>query len=59
MCDATLSLDWNGFAAGIGGGNPAAFLHTVGQQVNLQWWARDTLANGSYLSDGLEYLVCP
>jgi hypothetical protein len=59
MCDATLSMDWNAFASGVGGGNPAAFLKNVGQQVNLQWWARDTMANGSYLSNGLEYTLCP
>jgi hypothetical protein len=58
-CDATLSMDWNAFASGAGGGNPAAFLKNVGQQVNLQWWARDTMANGSYLSNGLEYTLCP
>jgi hypothetical protein len=31
----------------------------VGQQVNVQWWGRDTVANGSYLSEGLEYVVAP
>jgi hypothetical protein len=59
VCDATLSLDFNAFAAGTIGGNPAMFLGIVGQQVNAQWWARDTVANGSYLSDGLEFVNCP
>jgi hypothetical protein len=58
-CDASLMLDWNAFASGNAGGNPAAFLLIVGQQVNMQRWGRDTVANGSYLSDGLEYSVCP
>ena len=47
------------FAAGLGGGNPAGFLGTPGQTVNIQFWGRDTAAHGSYLSEGLEYTVCP
>jgi hypothetical protein len=58
-CDAHFELDWNAFASGNAGGNPAPFLLSVGQQVNLQWWGRDTVANGSYLSNALEYSVCP
>jgi hypothetical protein len=58
-CDAQFQLDWNAFAAGAAGGNPAAFLSNVGQRVDLQWWGRDTLANGSLLSDALGYEVCP
>jgi hypothetical protein len=58
-CTNTLALDLNAFAAGHNGGNPAAYLRVIGQQVNVQWWARDTLAHGSYLTDGGEYVVGP
>ena len=58
-CDSQLALDVNAFASGALGGNPAAFLSAIGQSVNVQWWARDTIANGSYLSDGGEYAVGP
>ena len=56
-CDGTFSIDWNAFAQGMAGGNPAAFLKTIGQQVNVQVWGRDTVNTGPYLSDALEYLV--
>jgi len=59
MCDSSFTLDMNAFASGNAGGNPAAFLLSVGQRVNVQWWGRDTIQNGSYLSDGLEYYVGP
>ena len=59
LCDATLSIDWAAFASGAMGGNPPAFLSSPGQGVNVQWWGRDALSVGSYLSDGLEYTVCP
>jgi hypothetical protein len=39
--------------------NPAAFLSLPGQQVNCQWWGRDTPATGSFMSNALEYWVCP
>jgi hypothetical protein len=58
-CDAVFRIDWNAFAAGAAGGNPAAFLASAGQQVNVQWWGRDSVANGSFLSDALFYSVCP
>lgn len=58
-CDAVFRLDWNTFASGQVGGNPAAFLTQLGQRVNLQWWGRDSNSHGSLLSDAVEYGVCP
>ena len=58
-CDGVLSMDLNEFAAGLGGGTPAAFLSTVGTPVTVQWWARDTVAHGSLLSNALSYIVGP
>ena len=58
-CDAVFDVDWNAFSTGAGGGNPAAFLLNVGQRVNVQWWGRDSVANGSFLSDAIEYFVAP
>ena len=58
-CDASFTIDWNAFASGAMGGNPAPFLQTLGQRVQLQWWGRDTAAHGSYLSNALDYTVCP
>ena len=59
FCDAGFQLDWNSFASGNAGGNPQAFLSSVGQVVNLQWWGRDSIAGGSLVSDAIEYSVCP
>ena len=59
MCNGTFSIDMNAFAAGLAGGNPQAFLQIPGTVVDAQWWGRDTVAQGSYLSDGLEWIVCP
>ena len=57
QCDGVLSIDMNAFAQGLLGGNPQPFLLTPGQQVNCQFWGRDTLANGALLTDALEYFV--
>ncbi|MBK8179648.1 MAG: VCBS repeat-containing protein [Planctomycetes bacterium] len=59
VCDALFRLDMNAFASGNGGGNPAAFLSVVGQHVHVQWWGRDSTAVGSFLSNALQYHVCP
>ena len=56
-CDAAFSIDLNTFASGNGGGTPQAYLLSIGQTINVQWWGRDSLANGSYLTQGLEYVV--
>ena len=58
-CDASFDLDWNAFSSGSAGGNPAGFLSTPGQRVDLQVWGRDTLQHGSFLSEALSYQVCP
>lgn len=58
-CDAGFDLDWNAFASGNAGGNPAGFLTTPGQRVDLQVWGRDTVQHGSFLSQALSYQVCP
>jgi hypothetical protein len=58
-CDGEFAIDMNAFASGAQGGNPASFLTTVGTKVNAQWWGRDTQATGSFLSDAVEYYVCP
>jgi hypothetical protein len=58
-CDGAFSLDMNCFASGNCGGNPAAYLTLVGQTVHCQWWGRDSVATGSFLSDALQYSVGP
>ena len=58
-CDATYQFDTNQYASGGAGGNPKAFLNVPGTLVEAQWWGRDTIANGSYLSDALEFTVGP
>jgi hypothetical protein len=58
-CTSIFTLDVNAFASHNAGGKPAAYLLTVGQRVNVQWWGRDTLQHGSYLSAALEYHVGP
>ena len=59
QCDATFDLDVNCFAAGLCGGNPQPFLSVPGTVVNCQWWGRDNVTHGSYLSDALQYTVLP
>ena len=59
MCDALRSMDMNAFAHALIGGNPQAYLSAPGTQINVQFWGRDTIANGSYLSNGGQYIVGP
>jgi hypothetical protein len=59
MCDGAYGLDMNAFAAGLAGGSPAAYLSVPGTTITCQWWGRDTAAHGVYLTDALEYTVCP
>ena len=59
LCDGVLQVDVNAFAAGILGGTPKAYLTVPGELIQVQAWARDTLAAGSLLSDAMEYLVHP
>ena len=58
-CLGAFVLDMNAFASGNAGGNPAAWLVSPGTVVNVQWWGRDSVATGSFLSDALEYVVGP
>ena len=58
-CDGEFALDMNAFASGNAGGNPAGFLLTAGNVIFTQWWGRDSVATGSFLSDGMHYTVCP
>jgi choice-of-anchor B domain-containing protein len=58
-CDGTFSTDINAFASGALGGSPQAYLSVPGTVINLQQWGRDTVANGSYLSDAGQYVVGP
>ena len=58
-CDGEFGIDMNAFASGNAGGNPAGFLSVPGSLVNVQWWGRDSLATGSFLSSALEYTQCP
>jgi len=56
-CSGSFSFDMNAFAAGAAGGNPAAALTQVGQQVNVQVLGRD--AGSVFLTDAIEYVVGP
>ena len=58
-CDATFAVDMNAFAAGQLGGNPQAYLSVPGALIDAHWWGRDSAAVGDFLSDAIEYGVCP
>lgn len=57
-CSGFFAWDMNGFAAGLGGGNPRPELSIVGQQVNVQFWGRDGAAS-TFLTNAVEYVVGP
>jgi hypothetical protein len=59
LCDGVLQADFNAFASGSLGGTPKAYLTVPGELIQVQAWARDTLAAGSLLSDAVEYVVHP
>lgn len=54
-CDGVFATDVNAFGSGNGGGNPDPCLSVSGQQVNTQFWGRDSVATGSFLSNALEF----
>jgi hypothetical protein len=58
-CGGEFALDLNAFASGAAGGTPALFLSEPGTEIHCQWWGRDSVATGSFLSDGLRYIVKP
>ena len=62
FCDGTFRLDMNAFASGTYSPGfptyaPAAFLTVIGQQIDCQWWGRDSITTGSFMSDAVEYFV--
>jgi hypothetical protein len=63
-CDGFFSLDVNEFASGnympgFPTFNPAAFLLVAGTQINVQWWGRDTVPTGSFMSDAVQFFTRP
>jgi len=58
-CGGEFALDLNAFASGAAGGAPAPYLSAPGTEIHCQWWGRDSVATGSFLSDGLHYIVRP
>jgi len=71
-CDGVFTIDMNAFGygawivpdcagapSGTPANSPAAFLSTPGTSVSAQWWGRDTVATGSYVSNGLSWTIGP
>jgi hypothetical protein len=71
-CDGQFSIDMNAFASvswivpdcagnpsGLPPNNTAPFLATPGQAVYTVFWGRDSVATGSFVSDGLRYFQGP
>ena len=71
-CDGSFSIDMNAFAnalwvvpdcagapSGLAPNTPAGYLLNMGQDVFCQYWGRDSVASGSFVSDGLHYQVGP
>ena len=71
-CDGEFAIDMNTFAvglwsvpdcaglpSGLTSNNPAAYLTSPGQDVYCQFWGRDSVATGSFVSDGLHYTIEP
>ena len=59
LCDSTFSIDMDAFSSGNLGGNPKPFLLDPSTIVVCQFWGRDTVHNGSYLTEAWEYKICP
>jgi hypothetical protein len=59
QCNGTFAFDMNAFASGALGGKPMPYLTVPGTRIHVQWWGRDVKAVGTFLSDGLTYLVNP
>ena len=71
-CLGTFAIDMNSFATGnwvvpdcagaptlTPPNNPAAFLVTAGVTIDVQYWGRDSVATGSFVSNGLSYTQGP
>jgi hypothetical protein len=71
-CDGNFAIDMSSFTqglwqvpdcagnpSGLASTTPAAFLITPGQDVYCQYWGRDSVATGSFVSDGLHYVIGP
>jgi hypothetical protein len=71
-CDGEFAMDMNAFAvsswvvpdcagnpAGIPPNNPAPFLTIVGTTVFAQYWGRDSVATGSFVSNGVAWTIGP
>ena len=51
--------DCAGSPSGLAPNSPAAYLQSPGQDVYCQFWGCDTLATGSFVSDGIRHTVEP
>ena len=69
-CDGSFAIDLNAFArgawvvpacdgtpSGLPPNNPAGFLGNAGTTVFTQWWGRDSVATGSFVSDALAFTI--
>jgi hypothetical protein len=51
--------DCAGAPTAIAPNNPAAFLLVMGTTIDAQVWGRESVATGSFLSNGLSYVQGP
>jgi hypothetical protein len=71
-CNGAFAIDMNTFAKAMWAvpdcagaptalppNNPAGFLQTMGATIDVQFWGRDSVATGSFLSSGLSYVQGP
>jgi hypothetical protein len=71
-CNGQFSIDMNAFAVGAWvvpncdgtpsatpPNNPAGFLGVPGTTIHAQWWGRDSVPTGSFVSDGVSWEVGP
>ena len=71
-CDGAFSIDMNAFASnswtvpkcdgtpsGIPPNSPAPALKVISTTIFTQYWGRDSVMTGSFVSGGYEYVVGP